>query len=324
MRTLFHTNTLNYRGTTVAVRDYARYNQEILGHESVIAYCKTNGIEKDMGNEYAVIEALEKEFQVVGYRTGDLEKKVDQLKIDTTYMISSGQKQTIDVPTNCNTVIHAVFQFNDPYGDRYAYISEWLSQHMTNGKYPFVPHMVDLPKPTRNYREHLGIKPEQKVIGRIGGFFTFDIPFVKTLVHQLANSTDELVFLFVGTEPFIEHPNVKFVNEIHDPQKKTNFIETCDAMLHARQRGESFGLSIAEFLSLNKPVFAWNNGHDKNHLIMLKDSGTLYNNEVELKDMLLNVSRAIQQEDWSKRVEDYKPGKVMKKFKEVFYDDISL
>ena len=66
MKILFHTNTLNYRGTTVAVADYARYNQDILGNESVIAYCKTNGQEKDMGNEPAVIEALEKKFNVVG------------------------------------------------------------------------------------------------------------------------------------------------------------------------------------------------------------------------------------------------------------------
>ena len=36
MRVLFHTNTLNYRGTTVAISDYARYNQEVLGNESII------------------------------------------------------------------------------------------------------------------------------------------------------------------------------------------------------------------------------------------------------------------------------------------------
>jgi hypothetical protein len=62
-------------------------------------------------------------------------------------------------------------------------------------------------------------------------------------------------------------------------EKKANFINTCDAMIHARQRGESFGLSVAEFLSLDKPVLAWEGGRDLNHLEMLKDSYTLYNED---------------------------------------------
>jgi hypothetical protein len=88
-------------------------------------------------------------------------------------------------------------------------------------------------------------------------------------------------------------------------------------MLHARDRGESFGLSIAEFLSLNKPVLAWNGGHDLNHLDMLKGSGLLYNDEYELNVMIRNIS-AWEQEVWSMRVEQYKPISVMNKFKEVF------
>jgi len=49
MKILFHANTLNFRGTTVAVTDYARYNQEVLGNESVIVYNESLGYEKDMG-----------------------------------------------------------------------------------------------------------------------------------------------------------------------------------------------------------------------------------------------------------------------------------
>lgn len=316
MKILFHANTLNYRGTTVAIADYARYNQNILGNESVIAYCKTHGQEKDMGNEPAVIEALEKEFKVIGYRAGDLEKKVDDNKVDVTYMITSGQKQIIDVPTNCKTAIHAVFQFNDPYGDRYAYISKWLSDEMSQGQIPYVPHIVNLPPPIGNYRKALGIKDDQIVVGRIGGYFTFDIPGVKEYIKKLVNNNDRFVFLFAGTEPFIDHPNVMFINEIHNPSKKANFINTCDCMLHARQRGESFGLSIAEFLFLNKPVLAWNGGHDKNHLEMLKDSGTLYNNEDDLNYMLHNLGDFKQ--DWSTRIAEFAPKPVMEKFKEVF------
>jgi glycosyltransferase involved in cell wall biosynthesis len=313
MKILFHANTLNYRGTTVAITDYAHYNQEILGNESVIAYCKTYGEEKDMGNEPAVIEALEKKFKVVGYSTGNIEKEIDKEKIDLAYFIAGGEKSFL--PTNCKTAVHAVFQNKEPHGDRYAYISEWLSTKMSNGTIPFVPHIVNLPQPVKNYRQAFGLEGKI-VVGRIGGYFTFDIPFVKEYIKQLVQADDKFVFLFVGTEPFIDHPNVKFINEIHNAQQKANFISTCDAMIHARQRGESFGLSIAEFLSLNKPVMAWNGGHDLNHLEMLKDSGLLYNDSNDLNSMLYSLDNT--KEDWGRRVAEYNPNIVMKKFNEVF------
>lgn len=322
MKVLFHANTLNYRGTTVAITDYAKYNQEILGNESIIVYNHSLGYDKDMGSEQVVIDNLKKNFNVIGYQEGDLESIVDKEKTDLAYFIRAGNREPL--PTNVKTAVHSVFQFNEPHGDRYAYISEWLSQEMSGGSIPYVPHIVDMPSPTKNFKQHLGIREDQTVVGRIGGYFTFDIPYVKTLIEMMVRETEQFVFLFVGTESFIDHPNVKFINEIHDKQKKANFIETCDVMLHARQRGESFGLSIAEFLALNKPVLAWNNGHDKNHLTMLKDSGTLYNNEVELKSMLFNIESFKKQEDWAKRVSEFKPEMVMNKFKDVFYDTAGI
>lgn len=319
MKVLFHTNTLNYRGTTVAVTDYAKYNQEILGNQSVIMYNKGLGFsEKDMGSEHKVVETLSNRFQVVGYdEDTTIQNVVDTVSPDVTYFIRAGQIEPL--PSSKRNVVHSVFQFYDPHGDRYAYVSKWLSDEMTSGRFPYVPHIVNLPQPSSDYREILGIPKDKIVVGRIGGYFTFDIDGVKNTVTKLANESDKFVFLFVGTEPFVDHPNVRFINEIHDLQKKSNFISTCDCMLHARQRGESFGLSIAEFLSLNKPVLAWNGGYDKNHIEMLKDSGTLYSNEDDLKYMLNNLKDF--SEDWTKRVEEFKPANVMKKFDEVFLSD---
>ena len=316
MKILFHANTLNYRGTTVAITDYANAARDILGLDPVIAYCKTNGQEKDMGNEPAVVEALGKQFHVIGYRSGRLEEKIEQNQIDVAYFINSGKRENL--PTNCKTAVHAVFQFNEPHGDRYAYISEWLSKHMTKGQVPFVPHIINLPTPNKCFREHLGIRKDQIVIGRIGGYYTFDLPFVKDMIGRLVQETDQFVFLFVGTEPFVQHPQVKFINEIHDAQKKSNFINSCDAMLHARARGESFGLSIAEFLYLNKPVFAWKDGHDMNHVDMLNSSGTLYADAIQLKSLLYKTKEFQKQELWNLRVEKFNPETVMAQFKQVF------
>ena len=319
MKVLFHANTLNYRGTTVALTDYARYNRIILGNESVITYNMDLGYDKDMGSELTVINELAKEFTILAYSDkdpngGTLEKWIDMHQPDLTYFIRAGNKEPL--PSNSNTAVHSVFQFNEPHGDKYAYVSKWLSNKMSDGIIPFVPHMVDLPEPNRDYREAFGIRKDQIVIGRYGGYFTFDIPFVKDLIKRIAATNDRYVFLFLGTQPFIEHPNVKFINETHDVQKKANFINTCDAMIHARERGESFGLSIAEFLSLNKPVLAWNNGHDLHHLDMLKDSGLLYNDINDLNRIITSLPDF--KEDWTKRVEQYKPIPVMNKFKEVF------
>lgn len=315
MKVAFHTNTLNYRGTTVAITDYAKYNQEILGNESIIFYNAGLGYEKDMGSEQAVVDDLKTRFNVTGYVGNDLGGVIEKEKADVTYFITAGQKEIL--PTTSKTAVHAVFQFKQPFGDRYAYISKWLSDTMTDGALPFVPHIVQLPKPQSNYRQALGLGIDKIVVGRIGGFYTFDIPWVKQKINSIVSKHDNVVFLFVGTEPFIDHPNVKFINEIHNLQKKANFIETCDCMLHARQRGESFGLSIAEFLFLNKPVIAWNGGHDKNHLEMLKGSGLLYNNSDEMEEMILNIKTQAK-EEWSKRVEEFNPETVMKKFEEVF------
>jgi glycosyltransferase involved in cell wall biosynthesis len=314
MKIAFHTNTLNYRGTTVAISDYAKYNQELLDNESVILYNASLGYEKDMGSETTVVEALKKQYNVVGYRQGDLAGVLEKEGVALAYFISAGHRETL--PGVCKTAVHAVFQYNEPYGDRYAYISKWLSEQMSGGEHPFVPHIVHLPQPTGTYREKLGIRDDQIVIGRLGGYFTFDIDNVKQYITKLVQDNDKFVFLFVGTEPFINHPNVKFIGEIHDLQKKANFISTCDTMLHARQRGESFGLSIAEFLYLNKPVIAWNGGHDKHHIEMLKDTKTLYTTIADLNYILHNI-RDIKY-DWQDIVAEYAPTTVMQKFNEVF------
>jgi hypothetical protein len=237
-------------------------------------------------------------------------------KIDLAYFIRAGMREPL--PTNCKTAVHSVFQFNDPHGDRYAYVSKWLSDTMSNGSIPYVPHIVSLPPPTGDFKKALGIDESKTVIGRIGGYYTFDKTEVKQFLKEFVQNKDneDFVFLFVGTEPFIDHPNVRFINEFQSPQKKANFINTCDGMIHARQRGESFGLSIAEFLSLGKPVMAWNGGLDQNHISMLQGTNTLYNDVLELEALLYMVKNLKQ--DYTQLVKEFKPQAVMQKFKEVF------
>ena len=208
---------------------------------------------------------------------------------------------------------------SQPHGDRYAYVSEWLAHTMNtryNAKIPSVPHIVNLPAPDADLRSQLGISSSQIVIGRHGGYLEFNLSWVYETVKKLLDKHPNYTFLFLGTRPWIDHPRVIFLPANGDTQYKSNFINACDAMLHARSNGESFGLSIAEFLSQNKPVIAANGGNDQNHLAMLAGSGLLYNDAQELESMLLNFKDIKQ--DWYTRINESRPASAMAKFKEVF------
>ena len=109
MKILFHANTLNFRGTTVAVTDYARYNEEILGNDSVIVYNESLGYEKDMGTEAVVLHNLKQRFKINCYKEGELQKLIDKEKVDMAYFIKAGNKDG-DLVTNTKLAIHAVFQ----------------------------------------------------------------------------------------------------------------------------------------------------------------------------------------------------------------------
>lgn len=332
MKVLFHTNTLNYRGTTVAVSDYAKYNQEVLGNESVILYNKTIPYEKDMGSEQAVVDDLSKTFNVISYdgadRYNEIKRICDDNKIDVAYFIKSGARDgelppdrgssVVSLP-NTKTVVHAVFQVWQPHGDVYAYVSEWLAHKMTppNESPLWVPHMVDLPPANKNLREKLSIPKDAFVFGRLGGYDTFDLRWVHTQIEEYLNTNKNVYFVFANTRPFSNHPNIRYVKEIITKQGKSNFINSCDAMVHARSRGESFGLSIAEFLHHDKPVVAWEGGVDQNHLHMLSGSQTLYGPN-DFKDKLTYTIEEASKASHKWRVKQFQPIPVMEKFKEVF------
>jgi len=315
MKILFQTDVLCYRGSTVAITDYAKYLKEFLGHESIICYDWARPYHVDGGTEPEVLEALQKDYQVIGYDDlSELQGIIDREHVDFALV---GSHVNL---TNCRYGHLEAFQIYNPYGDAYAYISKWLADTMNarhGSNYPFVPHIVNLPEPIADYREGLGIKPGQTVIGRYGGLMTFNLPFVKQAIIDILSTRDDFVFVFANTQPWISHPNVKFVKEMYELQSKANFINTCDAMLHARSNGESFGLAVGEFLSLNKPVMVWEGGEDQNHVAMMKDSGLIYNAS-NVKEKILSIRDYINAEDWTQRIAGSKPQVVIEKFKEVF------
>ena len=221
MKVLFHTHTLNFRGTAVAVYDYAKYNQQILGNESIICYNASVPQELDVSTEQEVVDLFKKEFQVVSYTTEqELQKHCDG--VDVAYFIRYGHQEPLP---QVRTAVHAVFQAYEPHGDRYAYVSEWLSKKMGHDT-PFVPHIVSMPEPDTDLRLTLNIPRSALVFGRYGGFTEFNVPFVKRTIENALKGRQDIYFVFMNTAPFIDSDRVVFLPASVDPVLKSNFINS--------------------------------------------------------------------------------------------------
>jgi hypothetical protein len=313
MNILFHENQLCLRGTSVALYDYARYNEEILGNTSYIVFDKNS-----RWNDPPAIDKFTKRFadKVISYtQFTEVNYICDKYNIDVFYIIKSGE---IDGKlSNRKNCVHTVFQTYQPHGNVYAYVSEWLSQKMSDGKNPYVPHIVSLPEPNNNLRQLMGIPDDAIVFGRYGGKDQFDLPFVKEAIFEFLNQNKNVYFVFINTIPFGNHSRIKYYDHLVDLQDKSNFINSCNAMIHARSMGESFGLSICEFLHGNKPVLAWEGGHDKHHTWLISPE-FLYKDKQDLLEKMNKICLREIDFNFKKSVEKFSPVNVMNKFKEVF------
>jgi glycosyltransferase involved in cell wall biosynthesis len=317
MRVAFHSNQLGIRGIEVALYDYALYNEELLGNESIII--------SDRNADMGALPKFESRFKVLLY--DDFLKQVpswiDQHQVDVFYNQKSGQYDGKVVP-NAKNVVHSVFQFYQPHGDVYAYISKWLANAMGGPTQPYVPYIVDILKYDHNddYREFLNIPKDATVFGYYGGPDSFNIDFAKKAVIDVAKSNKNVYFLFMNSIPFCNEPNVLFLEGTTDFEKKIGFINTCDACVHARNGGESFGLTVAEFSSKNKPVITTSYCtvalNDLAHTDMLGSKALLYNSYDELVDILTNFKDIKGSNvDWN-AYNQFSPQNVMTQFKTVF------
>lgn len=309
----FNVPHLGLGGVEVAIHDYAYWNRELLGNRSIILTPRKSPGHTDEGaSRYAG------KFEIFPYK--DLEDRDHILareQADFFYLIKPGVNDG-PLPGACKTGVHAVFMHKDPHGDVYAYISEWLARAMSAGELPFVPHIVDLPDSPLNMREKLGIPADARVFGRHGSINTFDIPFVHEIVAEYVDFDPQAYFLFLNTAQFCApHPRIIHLPGSSNVLYKVAFINTCDAMLHARKMGETFGLAVAEFSYLGKPVITWSGSYEKCHLELLGETGLYYYTPDDLIKLLKTFApgRPSAQEIYRQQ---FSPQKVMAKFKEVF------
>ena len=321
MKILFHCDQLNERGTEVAIYDYARYNQEILNNQSIVVVNTDNEVNS------SVLDKFNKSFNVILYSKihNNINKICDNQNIDCVYYLKSGIND--GYLSNRKNLIHCVFRHYEPHGNKYAYISEWLCNHI-NRKYnvqtQWVPHIIKNISPTKVkkiIRNEYGLPEQALVIGRYGGKDSFDIPQIYSIILQYLNQNNNCYFVFLNTIKFVDHPRVKFYPAIINEEEKTNFVHMCDAMIHARSNGETFGLSICEFLRQNKPVLACDIGDDKNHIELLKNTQTLYRTPEDLLIKLNQLDAGVfNNYNYSSCVDEFSPSLVMQRFKSVFLE----
>lgn len=296
----FHTNQLSERGTEVAIFDYAYYHQK-RGFISIILF-------KDIFCQ-KVYDKFKKEFKCIQYNNfSDIDQIIIDNKINYFYSIEPGD--CVDrLVTKCPNLIHAVFRVL-PHGEKYAAISDAVAKN----KVAVVPHMINLPSHDRNLRKKLNIPENAIVLGRYGGYDQFDISYV----HQAISEENNIYFLFANTRPFCQNKNIIYLDTIIDLEEKVEFINTCDAMIHARVQGESFGLSIGEFSSKNKPIITCTIAEDYAHLYFLAKKAIYYKNYEEIKNIFNNISNIIKfRSNWI-CYEEFTPDNVMNKFYQVF------
>jgi len=314
MKIAFHSRLLTERGSEGAMLDYARLNISVLGNESLICLPDDPVF---AGNP--LLERWRREFQVVLYRNQyELGRILQKQGVGAVYLTKPGPWDGFLVPgvRNC---VHAQFLCDEFHGDAYAYLSRWMSKVMTGAEDSFVPFYVPRLKTDHHLRAKLGIPREAKVFGRHGGWDTFNIPFVRKVVRQHAHHHPEDHFVFLNTEAIRgteKMTNVHYLPATVDSSEKAAFLATCDAMLHARWHGETFGLAVGEFAVLGKPVITFGGSRERAHLEMLGDRARPYWRQQELEEILSSFTPGLVCGTEYERYAD--AGNVMGMFQEGF------
>jgi len=308
----FHSNQLSMTGTEVALYDYALHNEQLLGNRSFILYRINHP-----NNHPQALGKFKDRFEVIGYeRTEDLDRILEARHADLLYAIKAGKRDGI-VSSRVPTMVHAVFPTspNQVHGQSFAFISEWLSTHCSNGRVPCVPHMIDLPPVEGDCRQALGIPASALVVGCHGASGSFNVPCAIEAVRLVLARRTDVFFVFLNIAKFLDHPRAHFLPGTTDVIQKTRFIDTCDVMLHARLLGESFGLACGEFSVRNKPVLTYAYCKHTHHHDVLGNKGFYYRDTETLATMIQTWDRQqMQSRSWDRYSERYNPSRVMEQF----------
>jgi len=314
-RIAFLENKLTLRGTSVALYDYAHYNETILGNTSFIITRCYDDVKDSIDVDKKAYDKFTKRFTMLYYKVpSDLDSLVEQYDIHVLYVIKSGQRSDGLNTTKCKSIMHCVFETNEPHGSYYCGISEWLNQR--NGtNLPALHHMVNISETSANLRDSLDIPSDAIVFGSYGGSDEI-LSYVRDAVVNIAKNPaySNIYFLFMNIPPFAENSErLRFVKGTDNMEEKRAFINTCDAMLYGRIWGETFGLAVAEFSVCDKPVIGNKNPKDKFHIQTLGEHFIGHESYEECFTILTEYNR-FKKDVSANGYKKYTPELVMREF----------
>jgi hypothetical protein len=236
-----HSKQLTERGTEVALLDYADGAETILGHRvRIFVPARSHRVVEE------VRARVEARFELVLYESGG------EIACDALYVIKRGNPGRV-TPT-LPELNHAFFDASWPHGHRFATVSQFVADkavrhvRLPRGrvlrlprvrKPPVVPHIVTLPDVQGDLRSELRIPEDAVVVGRHGGFGTFNIDFVKRAIVDALEVRRDLWFVFPHARRFTDHPRVLHLPLLLDRADLRCFVNACDYMIHAHTLGAS-------------------------------------------------------------------------------------
>lgn len=293
------------RGTGVAIYDYAHYNETLLNNKSFIIHFSLKAQKKyGFDNVKHSFEKFKSRFELIEIDDiSDIKQVIEQWGISFFYTLTHGGKDIYqfnnkEIWGSCKTIKHCVFSTTHKESDNYISIGNYLNDK-NNTTLPVIPHIINMPDVDEDFRNELNISKDAIVLGRYGGFEKFDLKITHDAIRDFLNNNSNVYFLFMNTKEFYNHPNIIYLDKNINTLYKSKFINTCNAMIHARSDGETFGLSIGEFSSKNKPIITCNCG-DLEHIKILGDKAIIYKDYFELLDIFNNISELVNQnKDWN-------------------------
>jgi hypothetical protein len=277
MKVAFYTSHFGLREYDDAIYSYATGNESILGNKSVIVV-PNGGIHNSQ-----MEEKFRKAFDVFVFSGGmtGLDKVLIDQDCEVLYVIKAGWNDGV-FSSKIKTSIHftACFEEKEMHGDVFSALP-----------------LICTRLPTVNtLRSQLNIPDDATVFGRYGDIDCFDVVAAHEAIQLVLDNNPNIFFVFMNTRQYFDHPNVKYVDNSFSASVKAAVVSSCDAMLHATLKGESFGLAIAEFTSLGKTIITWKpDGYHRYsgrqyHHTLLKENALYYSNTDELYQILTNFT----------------------------------
>lgn len=294
----FFIRHFTFRGTEVSTFCYAKYNEAILGNKSIIIHFTPQAQRRHrlpmIYSSYAMFKDRFRMFAIDSIT--DMAALIKKENIDAFYTQTDGcrdlyQFENSDIWGCCVTIKHCVFNMRCLDAKVNCAISSYIAGKARVSPQPItLPHIVDLPVSSSGPldRETYNIPPNAVVFGYHGGAKSFTNPVAINAVKACTVTTSgrPIFFLFMNqNDVFGGQKHVVHLPGTTDYETKSRFIQTCDAMLHARVAGETFGLSCAEFAVHNKYVITSLTG-DTAHVEQLNDRALLFTDLKSLQELL--------------------------------------